>query len=88
MANIHSNKVKEAVGYFEKEIRNKLRSTISEENVKELLEVLNLPFWKYRWYLYEVWATMHTIDAFKDFDVSFNVDSSGTLAVERARQQR
>jgi len=85
LANIDSNKVKEAVDYFEKEIHSKLQSTTSDETVKELLEVLNLPFWKYRWYLYEVWATMHTIDAFKDFDVSFNVDSSGTLAVERGK---
>ncbi|MCC6003561.1 MAG: hypothetical protein LM590_04400 [Thermofilum sp.] len=76
LANIDSNKVKEAVDYFEKEIHSKLQLTISDETVKEYLEVLNLPFWKYRCSLYEVWATMHTIDDFEDFDVSFNVGAT------------
>jgi len=85
LANIESHKAREAIDYFEKEIWSKLQFRINEEFVKELLDVLNLPFWKYRWYLYEVWATMHTIDAFTDYNISFNVDSSGTLAVDRGR---
>jgi hypothetical protein len=85
LANIKPHKAKEAIEYFEEEIWSKLQFRIKEEVVKELLDVLNLPFWKYRWYLYEVWATMHTIDAFTDYNISFNVDSSGTLAVDRGR---
>jgi hypothetical protein len=85
LANIEPDKAREAIDYFEKEIWSKLQFRINEESVKELLDVLNLPFWRYRWYLYEVWATMHTIDAFTDYNISFNVDSSGTLAVDRGR---
>jgi hypothetical protein len=82
LANIEPQKAKEAVEYFEKEIWSKLQFRINEKIVKELLDILNLPFWRYRWYLYEVWATMHTIDALADIDISLNVDSAGTLAVE------
>jgi hypothetical protein len=82
LAGIEPHKAKEAVNYFEKEIWNKLQVRLKEEIVKELLDILNLPFWKYRWHLYEVWATMHTIDALADFDTSFNVDSTGTLAID------
>jgi hypothetical protein len=85
LENIEPHKAKEAIDYFEKEIWSKLQFRITEEVVKELLDVLNLPFWKYRWYLYEVWATMHTIDAFTDFNILFNVDPSGTLTVDRGR---
>jgi hypothetical protein len=82
LANIEPQKAKEAVEYFEKEIWSKLQFRINEKTVKELLDILDLPFWRYRWYLYEVWATMHTIDALADIDISLNVDSAGTLAVE------
>jgi hypothetical protein len=82
LANIEPQKAKEAVEYFEKEIWSKLQFRINEKTVKELLDILDLPFWRYRWYLYEVWATMHTIDALSYFDISLNVDSAGTLAVE------
>jgi hypothetical protein len=85
LANIEPHKAKEAIDYFEKEIWSKLQFKINEKVVKELLDVLNLPFWKYRWYLYEVWATMHTIDAFTDFNITFKVDSNGTLAVDRSK---
>jgi len=82
LASIEPHKVREAVNYFEKEIWSKLQFRINEEVVKELLDVLNLPFWKYRWYLYEVWATMHTIDALANFDISFGVDSTGTMIID------
>ena len=82
LASIEPHKAKEAVDYFEKEIWNKLQIRMI---VRELLDILNLPFWRYRWYLYEVWAMMHSIDALVNFDISFNVDSTGTLTVDLGR---
>jgi hypothetical protein len=39
------------------------RLNVLAVNLREPLEILNLPFWKKRWQTYEIWATVATIRA-------------------------
>jgi hypothetical protein len=85
LANVPSDRGKKAKEYFFNEVWNKLQVRETKKLVKELIDALNLPFWKYRWYLYEVWATMQTIDALSESEVLLKLDSGGALSVDRGK---
>jgi hypothetical protein len=75
--------VTRAVNYFEEEIRANLHRR--QENravlIQELLDILNLPMWRHRWYLYEVWASMQVVTALCEYDARL-VLSDDTLRFE------
>jgi hypothetical protein len=54
-----------------------LKETLSKTTTpalgRQLLDVLDLPFWRFRWYVYEVWATVRLVMAFKDFNAKLLV---------------
>jgi len=85
LESITPDKMQEAVEYFRKEILDKLPVREVEKTIREIVDILSLPFWKYRWYLYEVWAALQTIDAFEEFSADLNMDSSGTIAINRGK---
>lgn len=46
-------------------------------------KVLDLPFWKYRWYVYEVWVTAVVIDILADYDVTMQLEQGDVLPLRR-----
>lgn len=55
---------------------------------QELLPVLELPFWQYRWYVFEIWTTVMALDALSDFGPSLDLDSGDVLALRRGSPSR
>lgn len=45
----------------------------SEILVRELVELLRLPFWKYRWRVYEVWVMLEVIDCLDEYKVALEI---------------
>lgn len=64
------DKVEDAARYFHDEIKSQLqhRQQQADVQVKELLDVLRLPMWRFRWYLYEVWSTFQVLIALQNYD--------------------
>jgi hypothetical protein len=64
------DKVAQAARYFHDEIESQLqrRQQLADVQVKELLDVLQLPMWRFRWYLYEVWSTFQVLIALQNYD--------------------
>lgn len=80
------DRVQDAVGYFDKEILPHLQKSArkQEDLARELLDVLNLPFWNKRWYLYEVWSTFQVVLALHEYHISLTLDGD-TLKLEEGR---
>ena len=62
------------------------REKTCETVVEVFQHVLDLPLWKYRWYLYEVWAGFQLIGALREYAPVIHVDDEGRLALARARK--
>lgn len=41
--------------------------------VRDLIELLRLPFWKYRWRVYEIWIMFQLIDCLDEYDVTLEL---------------
>ncbi|MEO2222992.1 vWA domain-containing protein [Priestia megaterium] len=78
--------IKEATAAYE-EIFSRLDSEDVEVEVliEKFIEYLNLPFWKNRWYVYEVWITLRTVKALENFNIKLNVQSDGVLPLSSGR---
>lgn len=59
----------EANNYFNSHVLPKLSPGVSSgwRTVLEALDVLDLPFWRYRWHTYEVWAVVKALEALEGF---------------------
>lgn len=44
-----------------------------EVQVENIIEMLNLPYWKKRYEMYSVWTSTQIIEALEDYDIEFNV---------------
>jgi hypothetical protein len=55
--------------FFNEQIKPHLqsRNNVSLIEVKKALDILDLPFWKYRWHTYEIWCTVSVLNALSDF---------------------
>lgn len=79
-------KINEAISYYEK-CFSKLETRKIEINIitEVLEEYLDLPFWKYRWYIYEVWVTMITLEELRKFNVRLNLVENNVLPLSSGR---
>ncbi len=59
-----------------------------EVPLRELLPILELPFWQYRWYVFEIWTTVMALDALSDFGPALDLDSGDVLALRRGSPSR
>lgn len=66
---IPSSQKEQALSFFRREIEPQLdhveRSRIAD--VLEPLDILNLPFWRYRWHTFEIWATVVVLRLLEDY---------------------
>jgi hypothetical protein len=55
--------------YFQTQIKPYLKSAQSPawRRIKQALDLLDLPFWRYRWHTYEVWASVKALEALAEF---------------------
>lgn len=53
--------------------------------ISTFIELLEMPFWKYRWYLYEVWVTSLTLKSLEKFDLKVTQDSKGNFPLYRGK---
>ncbi len=67
-------KVKEALRLYEN-IKDSIPQSLSHADfiARQLLDVLALPMWRFRWYIYEVWATVSAISALKSYRAKLEV---------------
>lgn len=56
-----------ALVFYQKEILPNLTGMQKKVTVKQLLNVLELPFWKHRWHTYEIWVTLLTLNSMSDY---------------------
>ena len=67
--------------------KQKIEPKIIEEDqenyieVFEILNILELPFWKNRWHTYEIWATVLLLKILKDFKPKLNI-KKGRLPID------
>ncbi len=59
------------IGHVIQEIHK--TSQIGKNLVPEFIELLRLPFWKYRWRVYEVWTMFKFVEALEDYDVALEL---------------
>lgn len=78
--------IEKAIKYYE-ETFSQLKSKPVEVEimVEKLEEYLNLPFWKNRWYVYEVWITLRTVKVLKNYKIKLNVGREGVLPLSSGR---
>jgi len=71
--------------YFRTQIEPNLKSAQSPawRRIKQALDLLDLPFWRYRWHTYEVWASVKALEALADFCPQ-PVVKDGHLALDAA----
>ncbi|WEA41648.1 vWA domain-containing protein [Lysinibacillus fusiformis] len=81
--------IEKAIAYYER-VFSMLKSKPIEIEVivENLEEYLNLPFWKNRWYVYEVWITLRTVKALKNYKIQLNVGSEGVLPLKSGRYSK
>lgn len=84
-----ANDIEKAIAYYER-VFSMLKSKPIEIEVivENLEEYLNLPFWKNRWYVYEVWITLRTVKALKKYKIELNVGSKGVLPLRPGRYSK
>lgn len=79
----------EAIEYYERVFSMLESKPVEIEVIVEKLEdYLNLPFWKNRWYVYEVWITLRTVKALKNYNIELNVGSEGVLPLKSGRYSK
>lgn len=63
-------RIQNALEFFEKRIIPQLTNEthITDVEIELLFEFLNLPMWKYRWFLYEVWCSLKAVEALNDYN--------------------
>lgn len=76
---------REAEQYFHTQIEPFLKSVQAPawQRVQEALDLLDLPFWRYRWHTYEVWAAVKALEALADFHPQ-PVVKDGHIALDAA----
>ncbi len=81
--------VEEALDYFE-ELLKKVSTITKDNNVMiEIFEkVLNLPFWKYRWYVYEIWTTCIVIGSLDGYNLKLCAGTDGVLPLIRGKESK
>ncbi len=79
-------RLEESLSYFE-EILSKLRSEGREEDVivETFFKILELPFWKYRWYVYEVWTTMILVSTLSEYGIKLQLEGGTILPLRRGK---
>ena len=67
-----------AVEFFDSEIQPLIKNTVEEGAIPDLapLESLSLPFWVHRWHTYEVWTTITTLQALRDYSPKLRIQDS------------
>ncbi len=75
--------IEKAVAFFHDYILSNLTTVHIEEEdlIDEFINILNLPFWKNRWYLYEVWITLTIVRELHKYNVKLN-DENGVLPLK------
>jgi hypothetical protein len=69
LADIPNLRKDKANMYYEKEIKPLLSAHVEIEKkfLNEAVDILDLPFWKYRWHTYEIWSTILTINTLSEY---------------------
>jgi hypothetical protein len=73
--NAGKDRIQNAIDYFDEKITPQLKQTARnvEANVELLFEILNLPMWKYRWFVYEVWCSLQAVDALESYNSCLSI---------------
>lgn len=81
------NQIEEAIK-TDDEIFKKLNDVrvLEERLVRNFETILNLPFWRYRWYVYEIWVTCSVIQVLQEFHPKLNIDDNGVLCLVRGKE--
>lgn len=63
-------RIQDAIEYFDKQIASQLEHETrrTETKIELLLELLNLPMWKHRWFLYEVCCSLQVVEALNTYN--------------------
>lgn len=79
-------RLEEALSYF-KEILSKPRTEERKEDVivETFFKILDLPFWKYRWYVYEVWTTMILVSTLSEYGIELQLEGGTILPLRRGK---
>ena len=59
---------------------------LEKKLVRKFEKILNLPFWRYRWYVYEIWVTCSIIKMLQEFQPQLNIDDNGALPLIRGKK--
>lgn len=76
---------REAEHYFREMVEPFLKSAQAYRwrRIQEALDLLELPFWRYRWHTYEVWASIKALEALAEFHPQ-PVIKDGHIALDAA----
>lgn len=60
----------QAFDYYQSNIEPLIDSQrkIKQQIIRDTLDILNLPFWRHRWHMYEVWCTVKALQALKVYN--------------------
>ncbi|MCW3121926.1 MAG: hypothetical protein JWQ38_1418 [Flavipsychrobacter sp.] len=70
ISRISEDNKNDAYAYYMREIEPLLsfENTLTQKEIKEALDILDLPFWKHRWHTYEIWCTVAILSALEEFN--------------------
>lgn len=76
-----------ALSFFDDLLRNlNMKNEERDIIIESFFKILNLPFWQYRWYVYEIWTTMILINMLSEYGIELNLEAGNTLTLKRGRE--
>jgi hypothetical protein len=84
--------------FFEHEIKANIKKTkrLTLTPIFQALDILDLPFWKYRWHTYEIWSTIKALEALEVYSpkvivkngrILLDVTSPALIAILAGKQK-
>ncbi|MBI5525424.1 MAG: hypothetical protein HY897_03750 [Deltaproteobacteria bacterium] len=81
----HPERLPQALAFFDRILAGVRTAESEAETDVELLDrILELPFWQYRWYVYEIWITLHAAAPLAEFGFKPALLDGGVLPLKRA----
>ncbi|MDD5307339.1 MAG: hypothetical protein PHU25_08455 [Deltaproteobacteria bacterium] len=81
----HLERLPQALTFFDRILAGVRTAESDTETDVELFDkILELPFWQYRWYVYEIWITLHAAAPLTEFGFKPTLLDGGVLPLKRA----
>ncbi len=82
-----TDRISDALAHFKKLVSSlNIERREGEMVIENFLKILDLPFWKYRWFVYEVWTAAIVVRVLSSYQITLNLQEGNILPLTRGRE--